>query len=398
MDLIIYPEKLAGTVTAIPSKSQAHRLLICAALSNNPTLIHCPETNQDIEATAACLNAIGSDILRTSDGYIVNPIRTVPGSAEIDCRESGSTLRFMLPVVCALGISTTIHMSGRLPYRPLSPMWEELERMGCKLSRPTDRTLCTSGKLNPGEYTIPGNVSSQFITGLLLALPLLSGPSSIQVVGRLESAPYVKMTQDVLALFGVELKEYRVEPAFPFTSPGRINVEGDWSNAAFFLVAAGLENSITVNNLNPSSSQGDRAVISILTENIGRPVISAANIPDLIPILAVYFAAKDGAVFTNIGRLRLKESDRVTSVINMLGALGIQAEADENALRVPGGSFTGGIVDSCGDHRIAMAAAIASTVANDCVTILGAECVAKSYPSFWQEFKRLGGKYEQYIR
>ena len=398
MDLIIYPEKLAGTVTAIPSKSQAHRLLICAALSNNPTLIHCPETNQDIEATAACLNAIGSDILRTSDGYIVNPIRTVPESAEIDCRESGSTLRFMLPVVCALGISTTIHMSGRLPYRPLSPMWEELERMGCKLSRPTDRTLCTSGKLNPGEYTIPGNVSSQFITGLLLALPLLNGPSSIQVVGRLESAPYVKMTLDALALFGVELKEYRVEPAFPFTSPGCINVEGDWSNAAFFLVAAWLENSITVNNLNPSSSQGDRAVISILTENIGRPVISAANIPDLIPILAVYFAAKDGAVFTNIGRLRLKESDRVTSVINMLGALGIQAEADENTLRVPGGSFTGGTVDSCGDHRIAMAAAIASTVANDCVTILGAECVAKSYPSFWQEFKRLGGKYEQYIR
>ena len=398
MDLVIYPEKLAGTVTAIPSKSQAHRLLICAAFSNNSTQIHCPETNQDIEATAACLNAIGADILRTSDGYIVNPISTVPKSAEIDCRESGSTLRFMLPVVCALGISTTIHMSGRLPYRPLSPMWEELERMGCKLSRPTDRTLYTSGKLKPGEYMIPGNISSQFITGLLLALPLLNGPSSIQVVGRLESAPYVKMTQDALALFGVKSKEYLVEPAFPFNSPGRINVEGDWSNAAFFLVAACLENSITVNNLNPSSSQGDRAVVSILTDNIGRPVISAANIPDLIPILAVYFAAKDGAVFTNIGRLRLKESDRVASVINMLGALGIQAEADENTLRVPGGSFTGGTVDSCGDHRIAMAAAIASTVANDCVTILGAECVAKSYPSFWQEFKRLGGKYEQYIR
>ena len=398
MDITIYPGKLTGTVAAIPSKSQAHRLLICAAFSDKPTDIHCPETNQDIEATAACLNAIGAKIQRTQDGYTVNPLRLVPESAEIDCRESGSTLRFMLPVVCALGINTSIHMSGRLPYRPISPLWEELERMGCRLSRPSENIIRTTGKLLPGEYTIAGNVSSQFITGLLLALPLLGGSSSIQIVGKLESAPYVKMTQDALALFGVNSDKFKVESAFPFSSPGCVNVEGDWSNAAFFLAAAGLENPIMVTNLNYSSSQGDRAVSSILSENIRFPVISAADIPDLIPILAVFFAVKGGAVFTDVSRLRLKESDRVTSVVNLLSALGVRAESDENTLRVYGGTITGGTVDACADHRIAMSAAIAATVANGPVTVLGAECVAKSYPTFWQEFERLGGKYEQYLR
>ena len=398
MDITIYPGKLTGTVAAIPSKSQAHRLLICAAFSDKPTVIHCPETNQDIEATAACLNAIGAKIQHTQDDYIVTPLSVVPESAEMDCRESGSTLRFLLPVVCALGINTTIHMSGRLPYRPLSPMWEELERMGCQLSRPIKNTIHATGKLKPGEYTITGNVSSQFITGLLLALPLLDGNSNIRVVGNLESAPYVKMTQDALALFGVDSNGFRVKPAFPFSSPGCVNVEGDWSNASFFLAAAELENPITVTNLNASSSQGDRAVASILSENKSLPVISAANIPDLIPILAVFFATKAGAVFTDVSRLRLKESDRVASVISLLSALGIRAESDEKTLRVYGGTFTGGTVDTCSDHRIAMSAAIASTVANGPVTVLGAECVAKSYPTFWQEFERLGGKYEQYLR
>lgn len=398
MDITIYPGKLMGTVAAIPSKSQAHRLLICAALADKPTAIHCPETNQDIEATAECLNAIGASIQRTPDGYIVHPLEFIPESAEIDCRESGSTLRFMLPVVCALGISTTIHMAGRLPYRPLSPMWEELERMGCRLFRTTENTICTAGKLLPGEYKVAGNVSSQFITGLLLALPLLNGSSSIRIIGKLESAPYVKMTQNALALFGVDSSEYQVEFAFPFTSPGNINVEGDWSNAAFFLAAAELDNPVTVTNLNHLSSQGDRTVNSILSKNLGSPVISAADIPDLVPILAVYFAAKSGVVFTDVSRLRLKESDRVASVVNMLGALGIHAEADESTLRVYGGTIAGGTVDACADHRIAMSAAIASTVANAPVTILGAECVAKSYPTFWQEFERLGGKYEQYLR
>lgn len=398
MDLTVYPSKLKGKITAIPSKSQAHRLLICAAFSDNPTELYCPETNQDIEATAGCLNALGATIKRTDTGYHVSPIVVTPKTAEINCFESGSTLRFILPIVCALGVETTIQMSGRLPYRPLSPMWEELERMGCTLTRPTETTIHTCGRLNAGEYTIAGNISSQYITGLLFALSLLDGESKITITGKLESAPYVEMTQKALAAFGVKSDHFTVSGSIPFHTPGNVCVEGDWSNGAFFLVAAGLGNAITVENLHPDSPQGDRAVADILLKDEDMPIISAADIPDLVPILAVYFAAKNGAVFTDIARLRLKESDRVVSVMNLLGALGIRSEADENKLRVYGGRFTGGTVDACGDHRIAMAAGIASTVANGPVTILGAECVAKSYPAFWSEFERLGGKYELYIR
>ena len=398
MDITIYPSKLSGSITAIPSKSQAHRLLICAAFSDASTRIYCSETNQDIEATVSCLNSIGAVIKRTSYGYHVDPVSVTPETAVINCEQSGSTLRFLLPIVCALGIRTTIHMSGRLPDRPLSPMWEELERMGCQLSRPSNDSIQTAGKLRPGEYTIAGDISSQFITGLLFAMSLMDGLSTLRVTGTIESAPYVKMTQEALKLFGVESNDYRVQGSYPFQSPKEISVEGDWSNAAFFFAANGLGNRIHVENLNTTSTQGDRAIASILAQKAENSVISAADIPDLVPILAVYFAVKGGAVFTDIKRLRLKESDRVESVISLLNNLGIKAEADENTLHVFGGEIRGGIVDSYSDHRIAMAAGIAATVASEPVTVIGADCVAKSYPTFWQEYKRLGGKYEQYLR
>ena len=398
MDIKIFPGKLSGTVTAIASKSHAHRLLICAAFSDKPTTILCSETNQDIEATVGCLNAIGADIQRTAQGYWVNPVKELPKFAALDCRESGSTLRFMLPIVCALGIEATIHMAGRLPKRPLSPLWEELERMGCKLSRTCEDVITTQGKLRPGTYTIAGNVSSQFITGLLFALSLLDGISNIHVLGKLESAPYVKMTQDALAQFRVDTENLCVNGSFPFQTPMDLQVEGDWSNAAFFLAASAMGSDVCVQNLNMHSTQGDREIANILKADAINPVISAADIPDLVPILSVYFAYRGGVVFKDIQRLRLKESDRVAAVINMLHALGINAAADEDTLQVFGGTFTGGTVDACADHRIAMAAAIAATAASGPVTILGAECVAKSYPAFWQEYGRLGGKYEQYIR
>ena len=398
MDLTIYPRKLSGTIRAIPSKSQAHRLLICAAFSVAPTKICCPETNQDIEATAGCLRALGTEIDRTADGYYVIPAVTIPNSIEMDCCESGSTLRFILPIVCALGIETTIHMSGRLPYRPLSPLWEELERMGCSLSRPTESTIHTSGQLTPGSYTIAGNVSSQFISGLLFALSLINGESQLNVTGKTESKSYITMTQRALSIFGVDTSDYHVTGSMPFHSPNEITVEGDWSNGAFFLTAAALGNDLYVKNLDKDSPQGDRAITDILAMDSDLPEISAANIPDLIPILAVYFAAKNGAQFTEIARLRLKESDRVETVIQLLQSLGIRAEATDNTLRVYSGKFTSGIVNAYGDHRIAMTAAIAATMADGPVTILGAECVAKSYPTFWEVYQQLGGNYEQYIR
>lgn len=398
MDLTIYPRKLSGTIRAIPSKSQAHRLLICAAFSDAPTKLCCPETNQDIEATAGCLRALGTEIDRTADGYYVIPAVTIPNSIEMDCCESGSTLRFILPIVCALGIETTIHMSGRLPYRPLSPLWEELERMGCSLSRPTESTIHTSGQLTPGSYTIAGNVSSQFISGLLFALSLINGESQLNVTEKTESKFYITMTQRALSIFGVDTSDYHVTGSMPFHSPNEVTVEGDWSNGAFFLTAAALGNDLYVKNLDKDSPQGDRAITDILAMDSDLPEISAANIPDLIPILAVYFAAKNGAQFTEIARLRLKESDRVETVIQLLQSLGIRAEATDNTLRVYSGKFTSGIVNAYGDHRIAMTAAIAATMADGPVTILGAECVAKSYPTFWEVYQQLGGNYEQYIR
>lgn len=398
MDITIFPGLLRGTVRAIPSKSQAHRLLICAAFSDRQTFLECPQTNEDIEATARCLNALGTKITRTEAGYLVTPVRIIPDRAVMDCGESGSTLRFILPVVCALGINATIRMHGRLPYRPLSPLWEELERMGCMLTRPTEDSITVNGKLQAGRFTISGSVSSQFITGLLFAAALMDGKSSITITGTLESKPYIDMTRLALKQFGVDTENFEVQGSFHFRSPGSVAVEGDWSNGAFFLAAKALGNPVTVTNLNPDSPQGDRMVAEHLACLDTAPCISAADIPDLVPILAVVFGATSGAVFTDVARLRLKESDRVASVCNMINALGGHATATDNTLSVQPGIYHSCTIDAVGDHRIAMAAAIAATNATGPVTILGAECVAKSYPAFWQEYRNLGGNYEQHIR
>jgi len=388
MDLTINPNKLSGTVTAIPSKSQAHRYLICAAFADNETTLICPETNRDIEATADCLNALGASIVRTRDGYHIDPIRNAPERAILNCCESGSTLRFMLPIVGALGVDAMFQMEGRLPNRPLSPLWEEMERMGCTLTRPTENTIRCQGKLRGGDYHIDGGISSQFITGLYFALPLLKEEYSLHITGKLESKPYVTMTVRAFGLFG-----------YPGNaSPGTVNVEGDWSNGAFWLAAKVLGNELQILNLNSDSPQGDRTAAELLPALADNFIIDASDIPDLVPILSVVAGANQGATFTNIRRLRLKESDRVATVIEMIENLGGRAEADENTMTIFGTGFTGGTVDSHNDHRIAMAAAIAATVCKESVTILGAEAVNKSYPKFWEEYRRLGGNYEQYIR
>ena len=396
MDIIIHPRPLYGELTVIPSKSQAHRLMICAAFSDKPTILRCSETNRDIEATANCLTALGAEILRTESGYTVFPMETIPEQAVLNCQESGSTLRFLLPVAGALGVDTTFLMEGRLPQRPLSPLWEEMERMGCTLSRPSAAAVRCTGKLRPGTYSIDGGVSSQYITGLLLALSLLGRPSTLNITGKVESKPYIEMTKAAITLFGGN-------PDHPgelgFRSPGTLSVEGDWSNGAFFHAANALGSHLGLHGLDPNSSQGDSAVLELLSSlQSCSPRISAADIPDLVPILSIVAAHYHGATFTDIRRLRMKESDRVASVIAMLENLGGRAEADENTMTVFPSELTGGIVDSCNDHRIAMSAAIAATVCTGSVTILGAQCVSKSYPSFWEEYRRLGGNYEQHIR
>lgn len=396
MDITITPSLLSGTIRAIPSKSQAHRILICAAFSDKPTIINCHDTNDDIEATADCLSSLGAKIIRTEYGYHVTPTAKIPQAADLFCKESGSTLRFLLPVVGALGVDATFYMEGRLPERPLSPLWEELERMGCQLTRPTKSTIRCTGRLTPGNYQIDGSVSSQFISGLLFAMALMPEASQLELTGRVESTPYIKLTQEVLAIFGITSKGYSVSGTLQ--SPGSVDVEGDWSNAAFFLAANHLGSNVTLENLNMDSVQGDRDVTTVLQQLKNRPIISAADIPDLVPILSVAAAATEGAVFSNIRRLRMKESDRVQTVANMLQNLGGKVMVEENTLTVEPTQFTSCIIDAAGDHRIAMAAAIASTVSSGPVTILGAESVAKSYPRFWNDFRKLGGNYEQYIR
>ena len=388
MDITIQPGKLSGNITAIPSKSQAHRLLICAAFSDGQTTLVCPETNRDIEATVDCLNALGAAIARTEAGYHVTPISSVPEQAVLNCCESGSTLRFMLPIAGALGVNALFQMEGRLPLRPLSPLWEEMERMGCKLTRPDSNSIRCEGKLHNGIYTIDGSVSSQFITGLLFALSLIADGSNLQITGKVESKPYIAMTKAALRLFD----------APRYHTPGKIEVEGDWSNGAFFLAAKAMGNDITIANLNPDSAQGDRMAATLIPQLEEHIRIDASDIPDLVPILAVAAATKKGAEFTNIQRLRLKESDRVATVIELIQNLGGQASATEDTLSVCGTGLSGGCVNSYNDHRIAMAAAIAATVCSAPVTISGADAVKKSYPAFWDEYRKLGGNYEQYLR
>ena len=388
MDITIFPGTLSGALSVIPSKSMAHRYLICGALSDGPTKLLCPETNSDIEATVHCLNALGAAIDRTAYGYHIQPICELPQQADFNCGESGSTLRFLLPVVGALGINATFRMEGRLPQRPLSPLWEEMERKGCSLTRPDANTIRCTGKLAPGDYVMDGGVSSQFITGLLFGLSLIDGPTDLQITGNIESKPYIQMTCVAMELF--HAPNYR--------SPGTVSVEGDWSNGAFWLAANELGSNIHVNNLNPDSSQGDRIIERLLPGLKSNITIDSKDIPDLVPILAVVAGANRGAVFSNVSRLRLKESDRVESTICMIRSLGGRAEVTENTLIVYGTGFTGGTVDSFNDHRIAMAAAVATTVCQVPVTILGAESVTKSYPTFWDEYRKLGGNYEQHLR
>ena len=382
MHITLQPRSLRGNIIAPPSKSMTHRYLICAALADHPTQLACSQSNRDIDATISCLKALGAEIQLTESGFSVFPIKAAPQAATLPCCESGTTLRLLLPIVGALGLDATFTMEGRLPSRPLSPLWEEMERMGCHLSRPAENSIHCTGQLRPGKYSIDGSVSSQFVSGLLFATSLLPG-SELEITGKVESAPYIAMTRHALALFH----------APSFHSPGDLTVEGDWSNAAFWLAAAHLGSDLNIYNLDDNTFQGDRAIVDLLPQlSTGRPTISAADIPDLIPILSIVAAANHGAVFTDIARLRLKESDRVAAIVHMIQTLGGRVVATKDTLFIDGTGLRGGTVDSFHDHRIAMSAAIAATVCKEKVTLLNAQCVEKSYPAFWEEYQRLGGK------
>lgn len=400
----ITPGPLRGSIAAIPSKSEAHRLLICAALADAPTRIPLSASSQDIDATIRCLNAMGADISLANGELRVTPITDPPARCEADCGESGSTLRFLLPVAGALGIETDFRMHGRLPERPIAPLDRELVRGGCTLTRPERDVLRISGRLVPGAYTLPGDVSSQYITGMLLALTLLDGESSLAITGRLESASYIGITRRCMASFGANPVPtdggYRIPGMGRYISPGYMQIGGDWSNAAFWLCAGALPGcAVEVTDLDPDSAQGDRQIADLLADlrkAEGTCTLDAGDIPDLVPAVAgCACAAGRGLRVIHAQRLRIKESDRLASVCKGLIALGGRVEETQDGLIVhPGGDLTGGTVDAMGDHRIAMMAAVASISCTGPVTIFGAEAVDKSYPGFWRDFASLGGRVE----
>jgi len=412
MVIQITPAPLAGAIPAIPSKSDAHRLLICAALSDGPTELALSQSSQDIDATVNCLRALGAGVERTEGGLRVSPIEKVPGFPALDCGESGSTLRFLLPVAAALCDRARFTGRGRLPERPLSPLIEALSAHGVRFDA-EKLPLTVTGRLQSGRFPLSGGVSSQFVTGLLLALPALAGDSEIHLTTPLQSAPYVDITLHALNRFGIAVERsgngFFVPGGQRFCSPGAVKVEGDWSNAAFFLCAGAISGEVAVTGLNLCSPQGDRRIVELLrrfgaevaeSENsvtVRRSSLTGCEIdidetPDLLPVLAVVAAfAKGETRFVNAARLRLKESDRLASTAQLINALGGEAKELPDGLIVRGKKPVGGRVHSFHDHRIAMAAAVAAAGCEKPVIIEDAGAAAKSYPAFYADYAELGG-------
>lgn len=423
MKALIHSADLKGEIPAIASKSFAHRLLIASALADQPTAVHCPLRSEDILATVRVLKALGAEIVDHVDRFDVTPITKSPRglqtNALLDCGESGTTARFILPIIAALGHGGALTGHGRLPQRPLSPLYDVLVDHGLKLSPQGTFPLTVEGQLVAGDYAIAGNVSSQFVGGLLFALSITEGRSTLTLTESIESAPYIRMTLDVLRLFGVDVmvsddeRVYRIVGQKTLKSPRDVTVEADWSNAAFWLAAGAVGSKpITLSGITSQSSQGDRAVLEILSRlgakvdqnMVARTItvspaplkgqlIDAAQIPDLVPILSIVAACADGTTtFVNAGRLRIKESDRLETTGDMLRALGVEVEVLPEGLVVHGrGQFTSATLSGANDHRIVMSAAIAALRTKGGVTIEGAQAVRKSYPHFFEDFSRLGG-------
>ena len=398
MNFVISPGARTGAVRIPASKSQAHRLLICAALGKAPVTVRCDGLNADILATAACLRALGANIAEQDGALHVEPIKAVPdGLCVLPCGESGSTLRFLLPVVGALGADAVMIC------RPFLISY---------YGGGTEGIVAYVEKLAPGDYTLPGNISSQYISALLFALPKLSGDSALTITGARESEGYIAMTENALAQSGVRLFKtdsgYDIPGGQTYALPAAVKVEGDYSSAAFFLCMGALSRcGITVSGLRADSAQGDRAVLDILRAmgacaeeaaagitvrrgTLHGAVIDAAPVPDLIPALCALAAAAEGETrVVNAARLRLKESDRLATTAAMLASLGAHVEELPEGLIVHGGGLRGGAVSAQRDHRIAMAAAVAACACTEPVTIEGWECTNKSYPRFGEDFNAL---------
>ncbi len=396
MNLIIKPSQAAGTVTAPPSKSMAHRQLIAAALGPEPRAVEGLEWSEDVLATLDCLRALGASIAREGSSVTIGGLDpfAVEEGAELPCRESGSTLRFLLPLALLSGRTVRFTGSERLLERPLEPYEQICARQKLYYDRQRDR-LTVRGPLRPGEFEIRGDLSSQFVTGLFFALPFLAEPSRVCLLPPVESRSYIDMSLAVLRNYGIRVvgvghERYHI-PAKQKYRPHPVKVEGDWSNAAFLQALNFLGGNVQIRGLDPLSPQGDKVFASLLRSMRGKkPTLDLSDCPDLAPILMAVAAAGRGAVLEGTDRLKYKESDRGVAMARELEKCGIQAVVDEHRIWVEDGTLTAPKepLDSHGDHRVAMALTVLLTLVGG--ELQGAEAVKKSWPSFFTVLRELG--------
>ena len=426
----IFPTKLQGTVVAPSSKSMGHREIICAGLAAGTSIIDNISMSKDIEATMRCLKAINVAVDEIPSMIAGRKALQISGTGHpmaaadsVDCGESGSTLRFFLPLGANLNCPLTFIGHGKLVSRPLQAYYDIFDEKFIQYFNDNGNLPVTvNGRLTPGTYKLPGDVSSQFVSGLLFALPLLNGDSVIEITSPLESSAYVDMTISCLAKFGIKVenegglhRRYLV-PGKQHYQAQDSQVEGDWSQAAFWTVGGSLGKGITCQGVNVKSLQGDQAVVDIMermgaaisqTENsvtvnggaTKATLIDAANCPDIIPVLTVLAAVSEGTTkIINAGRLRIKECDRLAAMTSELNKMGAAITEEPEGLTIIGKpeGLKGGVqVDAWNDHRIAMSLAIAAQKCAGPIILTGAESVAKSYPTFWEDYKSVGGLVEE---
>ncbi len=407
--LRITPTKLSGDIVVPPSKSMAHRAIICASLADGKSRITNVSYSDDIRATIDCMRLLGADIQEVGDTLeICGSSRKICKDITFDCKESGSTLRFILPIALALNSGENRFIGrGKLGSRPLEVYEEICKERNIEYVNEKGEDgrldLRVKGKLSGGEFKVDGAVSSQFVTGLLYALPLLEDGGKITVVGKLQSSGYVDLTASAMSRFGVEVvckkyKEFYIEGNGKF-HPCDYNVEGDWSQAAFFEVARFLGNDVRVKGVDKDSLQGDCVILEFLdrltTACDGESLVfDGSDCPDIIPVFALACCLRRGETnIVNISRLRIKECDRLEATATELAKLGADINADGDSLIIRGKKYlVGGEVSSRNDHRMAMTLAIASTAARGEVALDDWQCVSKSYPDFFDVFERSGGK------
>jgi len=417
MRVTLSPGNVEGTISAPPSKSMTHRALILAALAEGTSRVKSPLISDDTIATMKVLEQLGVQLERKEDEVIIEGSQLSPPDHPLDCNESGTTMRLITSICPLLKGPCTITGGKSLSKRPMAPLLDALNQLGVNLESNDGKpplTIYGSGELHGGIVLIPGDISSQYISSLMIAAPLAASQIQIQLTTPLESKPYVEMTRDAMLDYGVMVKpsddfrEIEINPSK--YRPAEINVEGDWSSAAFLIAAGVLAGEITVSNLKLSSSQADRVIVDILKSmnaKIGtsddKVAVKKSNLrsieydmrdcPDLFPIVSALCTTAYGtSVLTGLKRLRIKESDRIKSMTDGLVKMGADVKVSDDRMEIMGSDLKGAIINPYDDHRIAMAFAVLSLVAKGETVIMDAECVSKSYPGFWDDLESLGSK------